>query len=113
MMTSNVSSDMSGNTLHIAKTEENGTVTLSIEGRVNSITAVEFRKAVLAEVETAKAVVLDMTGVSYLASEGLRVFLLAAKTAKAKKCEMTLHNVRKNVLDVIKISGFSDFLTVR
>ena len=64
------------------------TVVLFPEGRIDHATAEQFKAALAPHLATCAEgrdrVVIDMSGVEYISSVGLRVLMLAAKQAKAQ-----------------------------
>jgi anti-anti-sigma factor len=50
--------------------------------------------------------VIDLTRLEYLASSGLRVFLLTQKRAKGTGAGITLVNVRPQIHDIFRYAGF-------
>jgi len=60
--------------------------------------------------QDARAAILDLNGLDYISSAGLRVILLLAKNLKAKKGKLSLCSVSGPVKDVFMISGFSTII---
>ena len=54
---------------------------------------------------------LDLKGLSYISSAGLRV-LLSAQKRMNKQGKMKLINVNEQVNEVFEITGFSEILTI-
>jgi len=96
----------------INKTRENGTVTIAVEGRLDTSTSPRFQEALIPLFDEAKEVKIDFAGVIYVSSAGLRVLLMGQKTAKAKGAAMTLCDVSGEVMEVFDMTGFSDMLTI-
>lgn len=91
------------------------TAELHLKGRLNSVSAEYAEKAVLLQLENPDGmdkVQLDLSELTYLASAGLRIFVIAAKTAKAKGREFTLVKVPKNILEVLSLTGLTGFLNI-
>ena len=63
----------------INKERNNDTLTLAIEGRLDTVTAPELEKVVNEETADIKELVLDMNALEYISSAGLRVLLAAQK----------------------------------
>ncbi len=95
----------------INKTQEGTSVTLGIEGRLDTITAPELEKEIQA-VGDASALVIDCSKMEYISSAGLRV-LLSAHKAFAKKDGMVVKNVSDTVLDIFDVTGFRDILNIQ
>ena len=91
------------------KTKSDGAVTtISVVGRVDTNTAPELEAGL--RFGDAKSVTLDIAGVPYMSSAGLRVLLAAHKTMLGKGGEFKIANAQPAVRDVLDITGFSGFL---
>ncbi|MBO6259657.1 MAG: STAS domain-containing protein [Lachnospiraceae bacterium] len=86
---------------------------ISIEGRIETNTAPEFQNAVLGAFQKCSNIVLDFEEVSYISSAGLRGLLLGQKTAQSKGGSMVLTNVNDAVMEVLKMTGFKNILTIQ
>ena len=87
---------------------------LRIEGRINAGSAPELEKEVLALVEHGEgSLVLDLAQVDYISSAGLRVFLTAVKELAGRSRNFALAAPSPDVLDVVKLTGFHQILTIR
>jgi anti-anti-sigma factor len=91
-------------------------VVLSPVGRIDHATAEEFETALaphLARCATGQNhLVLDLSGVDYINSAGLRVLMLAAKRAKAQGGFLAVAAVQPLVHEVLEISKFTLVLRV-
>lgn len=52
---------------------------IEVSGRLDTITAPELEKAITEDIDGTKNLVLDIKGVEYISSAGLRVLLAAQK----------------------------------
>lgn len=95
----------------INKEKNNGILTLAIEGRLDTVTAPELEKVVNEETADVRELVLDMKGLEYISSAGLRV-LLAAQKKMNKQGVMKLTDVCDAVMEVFEMTGFADILTI-
>ncbi len=57
-------------------------------------------------------VIVDASALEYVSSAGLRVFLVAARSAKAAGVGIAVCSLRKEVLDVFEVSGFTRVIDV-
>lgn len=91
--------------------EKKNAETLALSGRLDTMTAPELETELSALLPTVQTLTLDMEGLDYISSAGLRVIL---KTQKAleKKAGLKLTHVSEAVREVFDITGFSDFLTI-
>ena len=97
--------------MKIDKKLEGSTLTLALEGRLDTTTAPELEQVIRAELDKADALVLDFGKLDYISSAGLRV-LLSAHKAMSKKGGMKVTHVNEMVMEVFEVTGFSDILTV-
>jgi len=93
--------------MKITKDLNNGVVTLSLEGKLDTITAPQLEKELSLELEHAGSVVMDFSKLVYVTSAGLRVLLEGHKTAEAKGTSMKLRNVGNDVMEVLEITGLT------
>lgn len=92
------------------------TVVLSPAGRIDHATAEIFKTALLAELDVESTgrdpVVLDLSGVEYIASVGLRALMLAARQAKAQGRTLVVAALQPLVREVFEISRFTLLFSV-
>ena len=91
--------------------KKNATVTLKVDGRLDTTTAPLLEKTVHEECATAKELVLDFEKLDYISSAGLRV-LLGAQKKMNKQGSMKVIHVCAAVLDVLEMTGFADLLVI-
>jgi anti-sigma B factor antagonist len=86
---------------------------VTVEGRIDANTAAEFGKAISALIESGDAkLVLDLEDLEYISSAGLREFLKAAKTLKAKSGKFAVCGLRDYVREVFDMSGFDTIIPI-
>ena len=98
--------------LNVNKTVENQIATVSLEGRLDTVTAPELEKELQALFPGLTELKLDFAKLDYISSAGLRV-LLSAQKVMNKQGEMTLTNVSEAVMEIFEVTGFTDILTIR
>ena len=81
------------------------------EGRIDTVTAPEFSKAIEEKLDGVKELVLDFAKLDYISSAGLRVLLLLHKQMLAEE-GLTIININETVREVLEITGFLDILNV-
>ena len=92
--------------------KENGTeLVVALEGRLDATTAHELKEALNDSLDAAESLVLDLGGLEYISSAGLRL-LLMAHTTMSEKGGMKLINVGGAVEDVLGVTGFADILNI-
>jgi anti-anti-sigma factor len=82
-------------------------------GRVDSVTSAELERIVTSRIDSgARRLVLDLSGVEYISSAGLRVLLMAAKRLKAPPAALALCGLGPGVRAVLELAGFLPLFTV-
>lgn len=94
----------------IQHTQQEGRLTVKPEGRLDTLTAPEFEKEVKALLGDAASVEIDLSGVDYVSSAGLRALLSLHKACAAQKADMEVLNVAPAVMDVFSMTGFDKVL---
>lgn len=89
----------------------NGSACISLEGRLDTSSAPQLEAEIKNSVGDAEELVLDMKGLDYLSSAGLRV-LLAAQKSMARRGIMRIRNVNETIMEVFQITGFIDILHI-
>jgi anti-anti-sigma factor len=99
--------------MEVNVTERNGFVHLALSGRIDSTTASEFEYALLGQLtDRRRSVLVDLGGVDFVSSAGLRVFLLGAKKVKGTPVRMVLCSMDGNIRKVFAMSGFDRILEI-
>ena len=92
--------------------EKNGsTLTVSLEGRLDTMTAPELEKELKASLDGVTALIFDFEKLEYISSAGLRV-LLSAQKIMNRQGSMKVKNVSETIMEIFKVTGFLDILTV-
>ncbi|MBR6534718.1 MAG: STAS domain-containing protein [Clostridia bacterium] len=84
---------------------------IEITGRLDTITAPALEKTINEDIKDTKNLILDIKGMEYISSAGLRV-LLAAQKKMQKNGSMKVINVCEEVMEVFAMTGFADILTI-
>ena len=95
----------------IIKTQEENALTLTLEGRLDTMTAPELENELKNSIDGIEALTLDLSALEYVSSAGLRVILGAQKIMN-KQGKMKITNVNEEIMDIFDITGFSDILTI-
>ena len=95
-----------------AEINTNGILVISLKGRMDIKGAMEIDLPFTARVRGQRAVIVDMSGVNFLASMGLRTIIMGAKSVKAAGGKMVLMGPDANVLEVLTASGTTTVIPV-
>ena len=97
--------------MEIKKVADGSALTIYISGRIDAVTALELDKNLQATLANVIDLTVDLAGVEYVSSAGLRILLKTQKRMD-RQGSMKIRNVRENVREVLDMTGFSDFLTI-
>ena len=84
---------------------------IEIVGRLDTITAPALDKTINEDIGDTKNLVLDVKGMEYISSAGLRV-LLGAQKKMQRIGFMKVVNVCETVMEVFEMTGFADILVI-
>ena len=96
-------------TIEMKKTDAQ--TVLEVSGRLDTTTAPVLDKTISEDIAANTNLILDLKGLEYISSAGLRV-LLSAQKRMQKKGSMKLKNVCEEVMEVFEMTGFADILEI-
>jgi anti-sigma B factor antagonist len=84
-----------------------------VSGRIDATTSGQLETALDELIEQNKAnIVVDMNGVEYISSVGLRVILSAQKKVRLKNGDVKLASLQPFVREVFEITGFTKLFSI-
>lgn len=95
----------------VTSERENNKLTMHVAGRLDTITAPDLKNEIDAISPEITELVLDIAGVDYVSSAGLRTLLSAHKKMSGTG-SMKITGVCDVVMEVLEMTGFSDILTI-
>ena len=96
-------------TIEIKKNADSATI--CVAGRLDTTTAPLLDKTINEDIADVKNLILDIKGIDYISSAGLRV-LLSAQKKMQKIGSMKVLNVCPAVMEVFEMTGFADILVI-
>jgi anti-anti-sigma factor len=82
-------------------------------GRLDSATSLNFEKSLQNLFEkTDSHVVINLSALQYISSAGLRIILIAAKSAKQTNGRLVLFGLQPRIREIFEISGLLKILEV-
>ncbi|MFQ3679145.1 MAG: anti-sigma factor antagonist [Pseudanabaenaceae cyanobacterium] len=96
------------------RTETTDSITVvSLQGDIDASTAPQVQETVLPLVTPGSKLLMDMSGVPYLSSAGLRALLSLYRQVSAKDGKLVLVGLSEEIADTMSITGFLDFFAAR
>jgi anti-anti-sigma factor len=94
--------------MEIREERAGGALVLAPRGRIDSGTAAELEKSLLGPVARGdRRLVIDLRGVDYISSAGLRVLLRAANELRPLGGTLVLCSMGESVREVFELAGFT------
>ena len=98
--------------MKISKMKDGENLYVSIEGALDITTSPQLKASLEEDLDSVKNVFFDLRGTDYTSSSGLRVLLGAFQTLEKKGGRMVLKNVNQSFLDILEMTGFTDFIEI-
>ena len=99
--------------MEITRTLGEDTITIAVEGRLDTVTSSQLEQEVSEVFEEEKStIIFDFTSLEYISSAGLRVLLAAQKQVNALGTEMRIVGANDVVKEIFEITGFSDIMQI-
>lgn len=97
--------------MNINKTANAGSLTIALEGRLDTNTAPSLEAELKQSIDGVTELVFDLAELAYISSAGLRV-LLSAQKVMNKQGTMLIRNANEDIKEVFDVTGFIDILNV-
>lgn len=97
--------------LNIQKAVNGNELIFVLSGRLDTTTSPKFDEEIKASVAGMTRLAIDMGGLEYISSSGLRVILSAQKIMN-KQGEMIVKGPNESIMEVFDVTGFTDILTI-
>lgn len=99
--------------MNIQSIAGNGFTTLVIAGKLDAVSAAEAETSIDGAIAGgATRLVLNLAGLEYISSAGLRVLLATAKKLSRQNGRIALCGLRQNVREVFEISGLMSIFQI-
>lgn len=93
--------------MEISEKQEGKISVLTPVGRLDNETSAEFQVKLLYTVAESARVLIDLSGVEYISSAGLRALMMASKKSKATDVRLAVAALTPMVKEIFAISRFS------
>jgi anti-sigma B factor antagonist len=96
--------------MNITIQESNGSVLISIEGNIESTTIRPFTDEIKNIIDLHKNVRVDLAGVNYIDSSGIRALLTLMRRLKEDNRTLMLINCSDNIKRILQLSSLQEIL---
>ena len=98
--------------MNIDKNYNDKELTLTVEGRIDTLTSKELEDEITAELGNFDSLILDFADLEYISSAGLRILISTQKKLKADNIPMIIKNVTDSVNEIFRMSGFDKIMKI-
>jgi anti-sigma B factor antagonist len=98
--------------MNLSTSTTQGWQTIHVEGQVDSKTVTVLRDYIDSELRDGLAVALDLTGVPFMSSAGLRTLLTLHRRTQEMGVPLALVGIAVEIADTMKVTGFYDYFTI-
>ena len=98
--------------MEIKKQELEEKIILELIGEIDGSNVDAFEDVMKEAAGKGKALDVDLSGLEYISSAGLRVFLITEKQMKQAGHKMTVKNVGDEIMDRFTVTGFVKLLDI-
>ena len=82
-------------------------IQINVNGKIDANNAQDFQNQILKAFQMNTKVILNLEGVPYMSSAGLRALIIGEKTANSKGGSFTIINVNETVMEVLRVTGLN------
>ncbi len=98
--------------MNILKCYNESELTLSVEGRINSVTSKELDEEINNELGNFNSLILDFTDLEYISSAGLKVLIATQRKLKPDNIPFIIKNSNDVIMEVFLLSGVDRVLEI-
>ena len=98
--------------MRVTKEKQGEVLTVTIEGTLDISTAPQLKEEMEGELDDVMEVYFDMEKCDYTSSAGLRVLLGVYQVLDEKEGRMVLRNLNNSFMEILEMTGFTDFIEV-
>lgn len=98
--------------IQVEVSTRNGITVVTVAGEIDGGSAPGLQAQVLPLLQQDGSLILDLGGVTYMSSAGLRVLLLLYRQAISRNGRVALAGVAESIKDTMAVTGFLKFFTV-
>jgi len=90
-----------------------GVYELKVQGEIDASSSIHLETALKEAMQLSKKIVIDMSGLEYISSAGLGVFMSILQELENEEIQMILYNMSEKVIDVFEILGLNQLMNIK
>ena len=96
--------------MEMTKTITGNRLELALSGKINALTAPEFEKEAAKLLDGITFLSIDMSGVEYISSAGIRTLLFLERSMEAVSGELVIRRVPEIIQKIFEVTGLPDLI---
>ncbi len=98
--------------IEVKETQLDGVFKLSVSGEVDASSSIHLDNALSKALEAHQRIIVDLSGLEYISSAGLGVFISYLEEIRNNDIQLVLFGLKEKVVQVFQILGIHDLLTI-
>lgn len=98
--------------MNVKEISDGDSIVLNISGEIDGSNVGELDGALKSAAERTEHLILDLDGLEYISSAGLRVFIILQKQIDRDGHSMLIKHVCEDVMEIFKVTGFVKLLNI-
>ena len=98
--------------MNLTSTTIQGWQSIHADGQIDSKTVTTLRDYIDTQLQEGMPVALDLSGVTFMSSAGLRTLLTLHRRTQEMKVSLALVGISEEIGDTMKITGFYDYFQI-
>lgn len=94
-------------------TEETNLKLISVSGEIDASSSIELDNALNSASETHQNILIDLSGLDYISSAGLGVFISYLDDFKKKGVSLVMYGLQEKVSEVFAILGLQQLMNIK
>lgn len=97
----------------IKNTTEEGHTLITVNGEIDASSSIELDNAIKEAANSSTRIMIDLSGLDYISSAGLGVFISYLEELKKKEARLVVFGLQENVYEVFQILGLQHLMTIK
>jgi len=99
--------------MEVRKEQKEDVIVMNVSGRLDATTANDLEASLVPVIENeGNKIVINLEGLEYISSAGLRIMLLGMKMIKKVSGKMVICEMKEHIREIFEIAGFLPIFTI-
>ena len=98
--------------VNIESKSEDNCLVIEVAGEIDASSSIELDNALKEASDNYTKIIVDLTGLEYISSAGLGVFISYLEDMKKENIKLVIYGLKENVQEVFEILGLQHIMTI-